>query len=271
MVAVSESGRESRNWWGSFEVSMGRVASWQIGPLSLWVERLRGEWRLIQRLGEDPLDMSAAICVDDGAPELRETDLVQRFGFSSEDVELFFSPLCADRNVISRPEETFVLPAGEESVLYVSTPLWLRIEAGREKRLLVEVPIVQPSDTWFGSSTREGALCYASRTRCRTHPDNLPRYPHRATTAVTLQNQANTPLTVERLNLPVLHLGLYSTADGSLWTEKVKLVRKGSGGMVELRLGNGWKKAPAQSELVTGARMAVNNNVLFRAFSSLFD
>jgi len=261
----------SVKWWGAFDIPMGQVALWRIGPLNLWVQRLPGEWRFTQRLEEDGFDASVGIDLTAAQPDERETDAVHRFGFSTDDTRLVLTPLCADRHVISRPEKPFTIPPGEESVLYVGTPLWIRIEAGNRKTFLTDMPIVQPSDTWVGESTREGDLCYASRTRCRLHLEGFPFHPHRGTTAVTLQNHADSPLALERLNLPVVHLALHRKEDGNLWTDDVRFERTGAGDMVELKLGDNWKQTPKNAELVAAPREPVNRNLMFRAFSSLFN
>jgi hypothetical protein len=235
------------------------------------VERLPGEWRLTQRLEEDLFDATVNVEPDAAKPDERETDVVHRFGFSSDDTSLMLTPLCADRHVISRPEMPFTLPPGEESVLFVGTPLWVRIEAGKRKRLLADIPIVRPSDTWFGVSTREGEICYASRTRCRISLEGFPFHPHRGTTAVRLQNHADTPLVLERLNLPVVHLALHRKEDGNLWTDDVRFERTGKGDMVELKLGDDWRRPPKGSKRVAAPREPVSDNFMFRAFSSLFE
>jgi hypothetical protein len=259
------------DWWGSFEIQTGQVGLWRIGPLSLWIERSPGEWRFTQRLEVDLFDTSVGVDLTADLPDERETDLVHRFGFSTDDTELTLTPLCADRHVISRPDIRYTLPPGEESVLFVGTPLWVRIEAGKRKRLLADMPIVRPSDTWFGASTREGHICYASRTRCRVSLDGFPFHPRRGTTAVTLQNHADRPLDLERLNLPVVHLGLHRKEDGNLWTDDVRFERTGKGDMVELRFGDDWRQPPANSKRVAAPRDVVSDNLMLRAFSSLFE
>ena len=115
--------------------------------------------------------------------------------------EIALTPALADRPVVARPEKPFCLPAGAEAVVYVSSPLWVVLSTAQDLKL-AEIPIVRPSDTWLGPSTREGELCYASRTFLRLSLDNLPRRPHRATSMVRILNHADTALPLRALKLP---------------------------------------------------------------------
>ena len=57
-------------------------------------------------------------------------------------------------------------------MIYVSTPLWVRVDVHDPPQFLQEIPVIRPSDTWFGPSTREGELGYAGRTHGRLNFEN---------------------------------------------------------------------------------------------------
>src|SRR5439155_1571474 len=82
------------------------------------------------------------------------------------------------------------------------------------------------SDTWYGPNTREGELCYSSKTFCRTHLADLPLRPHRVLTPVSIQNNAKDPLLLEQLSLPLPYLSTYVDENGSLWTEEITVVNE---------------------------------------------
>jgi len=50
-------------------------------------------------------------------------------------------------------EQPLGVPPGEQASVYVSSPLWVRIETGKPAKLLCELPTFRPSDTWFGPNT----------------------------------------------------------------------------------------------------------------------
>ena len=43
---MSEQISKQSPWWGEFDVPHGSIGRWRIGPTDLWIQRLRGEWRL---------------------------------------------------------------------------------------------------------------------------------------------------------------------------------------------------------------------------------
>jgi hypothetical protein len=197
---------------------------------------------------------------------------VDRYVIAGKSEEIVLSPALADRPVVTSSEKLLSVPPGEEAVVYVSSPLWVRIEAGKPGKLLCEVPVFRPSDTWFGPDTTEGELCYASRTFHRVRLEDVPVRPHRATTAVKIKNRAGSMLALERMQVPVAHLALFRAGDGHLWTQDVMFDRAGDDDFVALRLGGRSKPGAAAGEIkqIAGPRIPPSGNIVMRAFTSLF-
>jgi hypothetical protein len=255
--------------WGSFRIAEGTAARFQIGPLTLLVRRLRGEWRVARAHDRNPLDPRLEIDLaasDDDEPPSGE---VSRFASSGGSHELRLTPLLADRPVVSRPEHPFCLPVDESTTLYVSTPMWMRLEEAADGRLLQEFPVSRPSDTWFGPNPRVGELCYATRTLARLGLADVVYYPYRAVTAVHIENRSRAPLWVERIKLPVPYLSLYRTAVG-LWTQDVTFEHLEDEALAPVRLREVAPSAARAATRVTGPRKEVTPNMVVRAFSSLF-
>lgn len=261
-------------WWGSHELSEGQAAHFEIGPLDLWVERQAKEWRVAHEDGSDPLSDRLEIHAPRTAVDILSMKAVRRFASSGGHSSFSLRVRQADRPVVSRPEKPFVIPPGEGTYVYVSTPLWCEVSIGPEPRtLLQELPIYRPSDTWFGPTNEEGELCYASRTFWRTEPQEIRFRHHRAVTRVGIRNEADTELRVDRLNLPVPRLPVYCTREGHLWTDDVTYDRTAGDEFATLRL-----SAPGQRGFDLGgatkladARIATSANLVIRAFASLFD
>lgn len=259
------------HWWGSFTLPHEQSLQWRIGPLTLIVHCLEGERHIgHQRTADfDSDDSTWEFQRADQLPETLENS--SRYIFSKMVKRLTLTPRLADRPIISRPRVPFNLTAGEEVTLYVSLPLWLELALETSPvTVLEEIPIQRPSDTWFGPSTLEGELCYASSTHCRINLAELPQRVHRAITPVLIRNRADTTLTVERLNLPAPLLSVFAGADGQLWTPKVTLIRGKDGDMAELKIDD---KAPVQAEspeLLSQPRNTANTGVLIRAFNAVF-
>lgn len=257
-------------WWGEYSFSDGQSLRWRIGPLSIHIQRLNREWRL-GYLRSDAADDSA-VEVERARPSDPAIipDIQNRFVFRRTTDTLWLLPALADRSVVARPVSPFYVPPGEEAVLFVSSPLWVRISANYNRQLLESVPIVRPSDTWFGPSTREGELCYASTTHCRLSLEELPIRPHRAVTPVQIINRATESLLIERINLPVIYLSLYSAEPGQLWTDMVTITREALEENASLRL---HKRPPPQAReasLLCEPQLHADKGILSRAFTALF-
>lgn len=255
-------------WWGRFEVPDDQGGLWRVGPLELTVARRRYDWLVAFQEGEEGLDQRLEVRCPIAASELPDLAQVQRYASSRPSAELAITPLLADRPVVSRPDVPFHLLGGDEVELFVSTPVWVKLEAGDPLQSLAEVPTTRPSDTWFGPSTRVGELCYASRTTARLHLENLPPRPPRAITPVLLRNRARQELLLERLNLPIPNLALYWDGNGGLWTQKVVVERQPDGTLAQVRLEDGPPSQVPSAEPVSPARQAGSRSVL-RALGAL--
>jgi hypothetical protein len=190
---------------------------------------------------------------DDAMSAVLEADddelTTHRFSVQDTDESVALRPALADRPVVTRPEHPLSVLPDEAVTLYLSTPLWVRIELVESGRRLTEMPSHRMSDTWFGPSTREGTLCYATRTAGRLQLDRLPRRLHRALTPLTVRNQTAEPLALERIQLPVPHLSLYVTVDDAIWTDPVTMTHrtKGEGAAVQVREGPPSERPEADS------------------------
>jgi len=260
------------SWWGDFDFACGQSKQWSIGHLTFIVQRLKNEWLIAYERADDYENNGInwrVIDTDLSAESLTERS---RYVFQGTGGLLRITPKLADRPIISRPLTPFNLTAGEEVTLYVSSSLWLEIAivSAQQTIALKEIAIQRPSDTWFGPSTLEGELCYASTSHCRLNLEELPQRPHRAITPVHIHNTADTTLTLERLNLPAPLLTLYTSASGQLWTPQITLTREKDGDIAELKIDNTPPEdAEATSQLST-PRNNTDSNVLFRAFNAVF-
>jgi hypothetical protein len=155
--------------------------------------------------------------------------------------------------------------------VYVGSPLWLRVSAGVPRRELGVFAASQPQLTWWGPNTMEGETCYATRTFGRLRLDEVRPGPHRVLTAARVVNRSSLPLPLERLNLPVRTLSIYSENGSTrLWTEAVTLERAEGEEFAELTVEDSPGADVDDAELVTPPREPPEQNYLFRAFGKLF-
>ena len=114
-----------------------------------------------------------------------------------------------------------------------------------------------------------GELCYALRTSAKLHLEHLPRRPHRAISAVRIQNNAPSVLQIEKLKVPVPHLSLFASNEGHLWTEALTLKREEGSDGTEVRLDNKPTQIVA-TERIAQPRKRMSKGFLLDAFGELF-
>ncbi len=267
-----QSNQLSSNWWGKFELANGQTIQWFIGSLRFAVQRLPNEWQIAYDWDHSIDPETAEWTCTEVALEIRDLDYsnVERYVLDQANKVLWIRPVLADRPVITRPLTPLYVPAGEEITVFVSTPLWVRLEVDDPSKKLQEIPIRRLSDTWFGPSTMEGELCYAGRTFARLSLENIPIRAHRAITRVTILNKAATQLLIERLSLPVPYLSLFETPDGFLCTQAVTMVRTRDIGLVGLQIEAELPAEARETRPVGEPRLQPEQNMVVRAFGALF-
>ena len=261
------------SWWGTFEIPEGRAGRFRIGPIDLWAERRRVEWRIAFTRGTDAFDSTLSIEVPCQPIDLIAMTDVFRYAVSEGENRLTLSAKLPDRAVVCRPEKPVVIPPGEETIVYVGSPIWIALAAGPAPgKPLLETPTHRPNDTWFGPTNLDGELCYAVRGFWRTELEELTFRPHRAITRVRIQNEAPEALAAERLNLPVPRLRLWCSKDGRLWTDDVTFTHTENDEFAMLRL-DSKSHTNHQAEgakKLAEPRVLTSSSIVLRAFNSLF-
>jgi len=201
-----------------------------VGPFELWVDRGEGEFDVRHRQGLDPLAdaLGAASASDppDDAALLR---------FVTRDPLVSLTPALGDRSVVVRPEHPLSILPGQHADLVITTPLWVQLSVGGT--VILDVPTFRPSDTWFGPTSTEGQLAYASRTRARLRAHAQPTVRGRASTHLRVTNGGTAPLPLTRVNLPVQRLPVWLDDAGFAWTAAVSLTSAGDTASVVVKDG----------------------------------
>lgn len=254
-------------WWGEFRLQPGQAGSWLIGPLALRVQHQEGEW-VIGTARSSELDDAVEVRVPHPAGAWSSGFDVTSFAVSRATDRLVLLPLLPPRSLVVKPEARLSVPSQEEVTLRVRAPLWVKVGIGDEAKTLLEIPTVNLMSTWFGPNAAEGELCYALKASGRLRSKDLVASAHEALVTVRIRNRDNSPLSVERINLPVESLRLYEAGIAELRTNTVNLDRVGES-EVNVRVEPGAPADAPSARLVTDGRVT-GDNVLRRAFGSLF-
>lgn len=256
-------------WWHPDSIPSGEGRRWQIGPLELWTYHFDGEWQIAYRSLEDETLEAAPWSSGRVTAMSEELPQIERFAAGAEVDQVSLQPRMADRSVVARPRVPFHVLPGQAAKLYVSTPLWIAVRVGRAGRCLREIPTKRLSDTWFGSTTREGELAYSLKTHARVRLAEMPVRAYRAITPVVFDNAGDDVLEVDRMNLPVPYISLYANQDGQLWTQAVTLTRHQDSELANLDVKKGPPEEAGTATRVSDARLKADASVVVRAFSSL--
>ncbi|TVS17439.1 MAG: hypothetical protein EA417_06735 [Gammaproteobacteria bacterium] len=259
-------------WWGSYRVPIDEARYWRIGALDLFVARRDDGW-LVQsfehardEVEDPPLEIASEIA---WMPGNTQSDVVH-YKAPGFDDSLTLVPRLADRAVVSRPRMPFNIAPDASVTLYVGTPLWVELKAGVDAVTLCELPLMRPSQTWFGSSTVEGALCYAARTYCRTNAQDVPLRPWRAISPLRLENRAKDGWMLDRVVLPVPQLPLFVSTDGRLWTSSLSTRRDHEGKVGDIRVGDAPPVEPGPWTEQGKPRRSGSSSILGRFYGNLF-
>lgn len=258
--------RSKRAWWGDFPLEVGQMGRWRIGPCQLNVYRHAKEWRIAHASMGDHKDETAEVAVPAADEPPAAAMTVIRYIFRDSPASISLSPLLADRPVVVKPETPLYVPPREDVTLFVGCPVTLQLVIGT---MTHELPTHRPSDTWIGPSTRDGELCYASKTLARLRLEDCTIRPHRAITMVEVRNQGSDALLVERIRLPAPNLALYRTADDALWTQSVTLTRGDDDATAELSIGD-VSSAGGVLQRLAEPREKLSRNIMSQAFNRLF-
>jgi len=260
-------------FWRTYNLEQADSLMINFGPLTMAIQHSEPEWMICNQWSatteSDTLMISATATITKETLPILENS--ERFVLGKTGESVLLKPALADRPVIIKPREPFNLAPGAETKLYVSSPLWISISVGSPSVQLKETPIIRPSDTWFGPSTLEGMLCYASKTHGYLHCDELPMRMHRAVTPVKIVNDAESTFLLERFSLPAPHLKLFCDSESKfLWTQPLTLIREKDEATASLKLEEGPPSEALNAIQIGNPRVEPDKSALTRALDTLF-
>ncbi|MGD2168600.1 MAG: hypothetical protein PVF63_10885, partial [Gammaproteobacteria bacterium] len=232
----------------------------------------RKEWAFAWHSSEEAsLD---SVSVQNPSPEPPDETSCQFARVAGDNMpsKMRLAPRLGDRAFVVRPDLRLSLPAGQQTVLFISTVLWVTVSIELDatestQATLLDVPAARPSDTWFGPNTLEGELCYASRTNARTDLAEIGPRPHRAVTPVEIFNRGIDALDVEQLRVPVSTLRLYDSADGRIWTDSVRFIRDKGEREAQLEISEASDHLPSELRQISEPRHTAEVGTIVAAFS----
>lgn len=257
-------------WWGEFRFEAGESRLWRLAGLDLRLTRNDREWQVECRRNpmqhEDEQDWT----LESPAPHPLPDVIPGRHLFDRTGPVLKILPALADRSVVIKPVNPLYIPGGQSAVLFVSTPVWVQVKVEQAVTPLLDIPVIRPSDTWFGSTPVQGRVCYGTKVFGRTELALLPLRPFRAVTPVSIRNDAGDTMPVERICMPVPLLDLYCATDGRLWTPGLLVDRQPGARLPRVRIDSRMHEDAGVVRLLGRAREQ-DPDTLTRMFEHLLD
>lgn len=248
--------------WGNHTMPGREPRVWDIGTLRVWIKSIDHDIWIARQYGLEKHTSTL------GATRGGESLEWMRWAFEHPHTSLHFRALFPDRPVVVEPETTFVLSPGAKAKIYVSCPLWLRIEAiGESNHVIEELPTTTVSSTWFGSFT-DGELSYWTSTRARRQVESTERNHDRAVCAIMISNTSNDELKVEKLCLRVQGFSLYRSGE-QLWADDTHVTYYGKNVTSEIRSSGGPPAEAPNAEFISAARDPMSSNLTARTFAAL--
>lgn len=258
------------NWWGKRTYRIGQGQGWQLANLQLRITRASQEWQLEYHQPVMADEEQQACFPLPAEHPINKPVHLQRYLFDQTSPELTLLPRLADRSVVVRPMNPIIIPPGEKGTLYVSTPLWVAGYADDQRVPLFDLPMMRMSDSWFGSNTLQGSLCYATPVNGHTTLTPFTRRASRAVTPIVLHNHASQPMLLQRINLPAPALSLYRLhREDRWWTPMLEVIQESTRTPPRVRIESQADRNRPDVEMVQPARHP--EGTLSRVFESLFD
>ncbi len=266
---LSNNTPETGPWWRPVRLDSGQCWQYTLGPLTLYLQRLRGEWVLgsTREIGRE----HGETLLSQAIHKLPELDNLQRFIFREPPSHFCLTPRLLDRPVVVKTHTPVSIPPTEQAVFYISSPVMITINLQQPDCTLYELASQRLSDTWFGPSTLHGELCYADKTHARNNRADLPVRPHRAVTAVTIENNADSMLILDKLSIPVPYLAVYGLNDGSIWTDPITLQHDGNHALTRFKITKQLPDGVTPAARITAPRQHIEKHGLIRAFTGMFN
>ncbi len=235
------------------------------GPLHLWCKSTPDEiWIAHEHIETDSLAETGDGNID--PPEdanwwrwsLKQT-------VKKAETEIQIVPVFPNLPVVVKPEYPFRITKDVSTRIYVRVPLWVQIKLG--ETMIVEIPTVVLSKTWFGTF-REGELSYwiSSAARKQIEPD-ISR-PYLAICPIQIVNRSDEELLVDKICHRVEQLSLY-LFEGQLWANETRVKFRGKNDVSEIEFK---RKAPPdvpKAKFLTASRKDGHKGLTAKTFDSI--
>jgi hypothetical protein len=233
--------------WGEHPLpDTGDTTRIDVGPVALWVRRVKNEIRVASHhLDDGPHP--------DGKEPPEDADW-SRWALREGSYRLRLTPALPDRMLVVKMEQPFTLLSRAEARIYTRVGAWIRIEAVSDSgsNKLTEIPTERLSDTWWGDFLA-GETAYWLTTRARRELTEDLFEPWLIMCVLHLSNRSPDDLPVDKLGLRVEHLSVFED-QGRLWAEETVVAYRGEDEGSDIRMDDQPPAEAGEAREITPAR-----------------
>jgi len=242
-------------FWGEHTIPTEEPVELAIDSLHVWCRKAKDELWIAHRYNQ-----AEAL-----PPELQWS----RWALKQKIENIRFVPCFPDLPLVVTPEYAFRLGQGAQVRIFVSVPLWVRLELDQKKApTILEIPTIPLQRTWFGTFA-EGEVCYWSSTRVRRELGG-PSKPNVATCPIQITNGSDIELNVEKLALRVGRLSLFGQ-DNQFWSDEVQIEYRGSNEVSKIMMSGRTPPEASGAQLITAPRNPDKKGFAAKTFTTLKD
>ncbi|MBY0314688.1 MAG: hypothetical protein K2Q26_04170 [Bdellovibrionales bacterium] len=213
-----------------FKLDEGKNLHLRFGPMDLYMGHFHQEWRVSWSTTNEYTDNSFRLDHDYTGPIPDVFSSEKRYTYSRQTNSFVkMTPVLGDLAYVAKPSKPLMVLPGETVKIFMSTPLFLRLESENPYNLIEEIPILQSPKTWFGQNTITGEVCYSTRIKAVLDKKDLTYRPYRAVSQLIIDNRGSNPLHVEKLKVPSPYLALFQNDQGEFITSVIQYIRHPSG------------------------------------------
>jgi len=263
--------QDETSWWGETEIQHDKCLQLFCGDLQLEILPKQNEWLVQYQLSKELTVFKVELAYISDSDDSIEFENKQRFVSSALPDHVILQPALADRAITCKPKVTVSLFPKQQISLFVGLPLWLQLHMDGIETAILDIPTVRISDSWFGPDSRRGVICYASTNNEQLDLKPTINHGTRATLEVSVKNNSDQILSLDKVSIPVPNLALYVDKEGKFCTRRVSLTREQDEN-ASLAIDDVMSCGLADSDvtLVTKAREDIGRSKITKALSALF-
>ena len=248
--------------WGNHSLADGQIKKVSTGDLHLWLKYQNEEVWIAAAYESELSDNKDS----EGPPADVEWG---RWAINAKGNELQLTPVFSDLPLIIRSEYELKVSPGTKIQIFSRIPVWVRISPAKSETVLIELPTVKLSRTWFGTPV-EGELCYHATTKARRDLSHVDKKPFVVSCPILIHNKSNEILNFEQFCFRVERLSMYEYED-DFWADETQIIYHGADMNSDVIMTGKLPQGIDKKKLISKPRKQIQKSLATRTFKRIFE